>query len=90
MREDQAVGTAFIDHQPGVLDELGGESAGNLDRHDLIVTAVDDECRYPELFQIVTEVSFRKCSDGVIGREYSHCLERPKPRRRRAEYARPG
>jgi uncharacterized protein YeaO (DUF488 family) len=62
----QAVGRAGIDDQFGILDELGGGATGGVNRDDLIVVAVDDERGHVKLFQVFSEIGFRKSLDAVM------------------------
>jgi hypothetical protein len=52
VRVGQTVGSAFIDLQGSGLEELRQIIRGD-DRHDLVVVAVDDQCRNVELLQIL-------------------------------------
>ena len=56
---------ARVDQQLGVQDQEIGVQRRRLYRHDLIVATVNDERGYIEVFQVFSEVGFRKCFDAI-------------------------
>jgi hypothetical protein len=60
VRIGHPVGSAFIDLQGRVLDDLRCGVSRSADRHDLVVVAVDDQRRNVKLLQILGEVGLRE------------------------------
>ncbi|KAG0752087.1 hypothetical protein G6F24_013812 [Rhizopus arrhizus] len=67
VRVGQAMRRARVHDQPGVLDQLCRLAAGDVDRHDLVVIAVDDQRRHIELLQVGAEIGGRERSDRIVG-----------------------
>src|SRR5687768_8022689 len=51
VRVGDAVRRAFVDDELAVLDQLRRGAAGRVDRHDLVVVAVDDQRGHVEALQ---------------------------------------
>src|SRR5690242_21952755 len=56
VRVGDAVRRAFVDDQLAVLDQLRRRAAGSIDRHDLVVVAVDDQRGHVEALEVFGEV----------------------------------
>ena len=52
MRVGQAVGRALVDDQLRVLHEPGGRPSRRVNRHDLVIVAVQDQCWDVKFLQI--------------------------------------
>jgi len=63
----QAVRRTGVDDQLRILDLRCGCLAGDVQRHDLVVVAMDHQGRHVELLQVLAEVGGREGGDGVIG-----------------------
>ncbi|MNZ85957.1 hypothetical protein D3C78_1047650 [compost metagenome] len=63
----QPMGSPRIDDQFGVLDQSLALQPCRLDRHDLVIVAMDDQRRQIKLLQILAKVGFRKRLDAVEG-----------------------
>src|SRR5690606_17504772 len=61
------VGSALVDDQLGPLDQRRGGASGEVDRHDLVVVAVDHQGGYVDLLQVLAEVGGRERGDRVVG-----------------------
>jgi hypothetical protein len=78
---DHAVRVILVCFERAVLEELGGEWAGRLVRHDLVVLAVHDQNRHVDLFQILSEIGLRERNNPVVVRFRAahHSLSPPVP-----------
>src|SRR5688572_7623230 len=65
VRFNESVRSARVDQQLRALDELCRFERARANRHDLVVIAVDDECRHVELLEILREVRFGKRLDAI-------------------------
>ena len=58
---------AGIDDQLRAFDLRGGRLSGDVERHDLVVVAVDHQRRHIKSLQVLAEIGGRERSDGVVG-----------------------
>ena len=65
MGDRQAVRRAWIDLQRRVLDDLRRHPSGRINRHDLVVVAMDDQGRHVDLLQILGVVDLGELMDAV-------------------------
>ena len=65
MRVGEAVRATRVNLQGGVFDEFGRSASRGVDRHDLVVVAVDDQGWHVELLEIIGEVRLGKRLDAV-------------------------
>ncbi len=80
VRAGEAVGRARIDLKARVLDELRGEEGRVVDRHNLVVVAMDDQGRNVELLEVFREVRLGEGLDAVEC-AFEADLHRPQPER---------
>lgn len=52
----QSMRAAFVNDQLGMRNEPGGQFRRDLQRDDLIIAAVDDQCGDGDLLQIIAEI----------------------------------
>ena len=67
----EAVGCARVDLQGRVLDDVLGQEGRVGDRHDLVIVAVEDQCRDVELLEVFRHVrlwlrDFSRLANAII------------------------
>src|ERR1700722_18418040 len=79
MNRKHAVRVSRIDFQGRVLNQLRLQQDGVLERHDLIVIALDYQGRHADCLQIVGLISFRERLDAEVVRDRGthHALSPP-------------
>src|ERR1044071_1135225 len=66
MRGRHAMRKTGIEFRCGILEQLGGKRPGISEGHDLVILSMHHQCRYINLLEILSEVSFRECLDTVV------------------------
>src|SRR5579872_4370675 len=57
---------SWVKNFPGSLNEFGRSLSRNIDRHNLVVLTMHDQCRHIELLEIIVEVGLGKCLDTFV------------------------
>src|SRR5674476_110249 len=65
VRIGETVRATRVDHQGRVPNEFGRGVSRRVDRHDLVIVAVDDEGWYVKLLEVLGEVRLGKRLDAV-------------------------
>ena len=73
-RRAHAVRRAGIDLELRVFDQLRGQHGGGADRDDLIVVAMEDQCRDVDFLAVGGEIRFRERLDAEIGAGKPHIM----------------
>src|SRR5262245_44373874 len=58
--------SARMDLEFGALDDLGALCSGRLERHDLVIVAMDDQCRLVDLLEVISVVDLGEFLDAVV------------------------